>query len=46
MKNQDPLPKKKRQDTQAHGKVSQSGDVAQSVVTLAQSSPIRKEEDV
>jgi formiminotetrahydrofolate cyclodeaminase len=27
-----------RQDTQAHGKVPQSGDVAQSVVTLAQGS--------
>jgi hypothetical protein len=27
-----------RQDTQAHGRVPQSGDVAQSVVTLAQGS--------
>jgi hypothetical protein len=40
MNNQDPPPSLSltRQDTQAHGKVPQSGDVAQSVVTLAQGS--------
>jgi hypothetical protein len=38
-------PSPTRQDTQVHGRVPQSGDVAQSVVTLAQGFPICKEED-